>query len=45
MEIGGFSVVMGARDGTYIRLVSPREYETEYVNRIITRTIIASTHK
>ena len=33
MEIGGFPGVVGAIDGTHIRIVAPREYEAEYVNR------------
>ena len=32
MEIGGFPGVVGAIDGTHIRLISPKEYEAEYVN-------------
>ena len=31
--IAGFPEVIGAIDGTHIRIVAPREYEAEYVNR------------
>ena len=33
MEIGGIPGAVGAMDGIRIRLVSPREYEAEYINR------------
>lgn len=33
MELHGFTGVAGVIDGTHIRIVAPREYEAEYVNR------------
>lgn len=32
-EIAGFPDIVGAIDGTHIRIVRPREFEAEYVNR------------
>ncbi|KAK3883303.1 hypothetical protein Pcinc_002515 [Petrolisthes cinctipes] len=32
-EIANFPEVVGAIDGTHIRIVAPREYEAEYINR------------
>lgn len=33
MQIAGFPGVVGVIDGTHIRIVAPREYEAEFVNR------------
>ncbi|XP_045101457.1 putative nuclease HARBI1 [Portunus trituberculatus] len=33
MGISGFPGVVGVIDGTHVRLISPKEYEAEYVNR------------
>ena len=32
-KIAGFPKVVGAIDGTHIRILRPREFEVEYVNR------------
>ena len=33
MDIAGFPHVIGVIDGTHVRIVAPKDYEYEYVNR------------
>ncbi|XP_050700193.1 putative nuclease HARBI1 [Eriocheir sinensis] len=47
-EIAGFPGVVGAVDGTHVRIVAPKEFEAEYVNRkghhSINVQIVCDTH-